>query len=82
MEITEKNRLLEEIRSYGFTVLELALYLDTHPNDVKALRLYGAVSDKLKELQENYEQNYGPLTITGVNSGDGWTWINGPWPWE
>ena len=78
----DKLRLLEEIKQYDFTLIELALYLDTHPNDTKALRIYASVSEKLNELKENYEHNYGPLTINGVNSGDRWTWIDGPWPWE
>ncbi len=78
----DKLRLLEEIKQYDFTVIELALYLDTHPNDTKALRIYASVSEKLDELKEKYEHNYGPLTINGVNSGDRWTWIDGPWPWE
>lgn len=78
----DKNRLYEEIKQYDFTLVELALYLDTHPNDTKALRIYASVSEKLEELKEKYEHNYGPLTISGVNSGDRWTWIDGPWPWE
>ena len=78
----DKLRLLEEIKQYDFTVIELALYLDTHPNDTKALRIYASVSEKLEELKEKYEHNYGPLTINGVNSSDRWTWIDGPWPWE
>ena len=78
----DKNKLFEEIKEYDFTVIELALYLDTHPNDVKALEIYTAVSEKLDRLKEQYEHNFGPLSIYGVNSGNRWTWIDGPWPWE
>ena len=78
----DKNSLLEEIRSYNFTLVELGLYLDTHPTDKKALEIYSAVSEKLEQLMEKYEHNYGPLTIGGVKSGERWTWIDGPWPWE
>ncbi len=78
----DKKSLLEEIRSYNFTLVELALYLDTHPTDKKALEIYSAVSEKLEQLMEKYEHNYGPLTIGGVKSGERWTWIDGPWPWE
>ncbi len=78
----DKKSLMEEIKSYDFAVVELALYLDTHPNDKKALRNYMAFSEKLKELKKKYEYSFGPLTIEGVNSADRWTWIDGPWPWE
>ena len=78
----DKQRLMEEIKDYDFTVVELALYLDTHPTDQKALDIYSAVSEKLESLKEKYEHNYGPLTICGVKSGERWTWVDGPWPWE
>ena len=25
---------------------------------------------------------YGPLTLNGVNTTGGWSWTQGPWPWE
>ena len=78
----DKKRLMDEIKQYDFAIIELALYLDTHPNDAKALRIYESVSEKLEELKEKYEHNYGPLTICGVQSDEHWTWIDGPWPWE
>ncbi len=78
----DKNKLLDEIRYYDFAVVELALYLDTHPMDRKALKYYKTFSEKLKELMKKYEYNFGPLTIDGVNSGEKWTWVEGPWPWE
>ena len=78
----DKNRLMDEIKSYDFTIVELALYLDTHPNDTKALDIYNSIIDKLFDLKEKYEANFGALNIYGVNSGEHWTWIDGPWPWE
>ena len=78
----DKERLMDEIKQYDFTLVELGLYLDTHPNDTKALRLYESVSEKLDELTEKYEHNFGPLTINGIHSAEHWTWIDGPWPWE
>ena len=78
----DKNKLFEEIKSYDFAIVELALYLDTHPNDTKALDIYKSLSDKLEDLKEKYEHSYGPLSIYGVHSNERWTWIDGPWPWE
>lgn len=78
----DKQQLMNEIKQYDFTLIELGLYLDTHPHDEKALRIYKSVAEKLDELTEKYEHNFGPLTIYGVQSGEHWTWINDPWPWE
>ncbi|MBR6709297.1 MAG: spore coat protein CotJB, partial [Clostridia bacterium] len=25
---------------------------------------------------------FGPLTIYGNTSHEGWAWVTGPWPWE
>ncbi len=25
---------------------------------------------------------YGPLTLNDVNTAGGWSWTQGPWPWE
>ena len=32
---------------------------------------------------DEYEMQYGPLTMDGLNIGDNnWNWDNSPWPWE
>ena len=36
----EKEEMLQQIRCYDFAITELALYLDTHPTDDKALCLH------------------------------------------
>ena len=35
-----------------------------------------------KETVHDYEKHCGPLTTRGVDTSDGWTWTEGPWPWE
>ena len=34
------------------------------------------------QYRDEYEKNYGPLTFYGVDTSKGWTWTQGPWPWE
>lgn len=77
----EQKRLLKEIMEIGFVLVETNLYLDTHPNDERAIRLHNANSQKYKELVSLYEARYGLLSFTGM-SGCPWSYINGPWPWE
>ena len=37
-EMNEKRQMLRRIYSYDFTILELGLYLDTHSDDMRALK--------------------------------------------
>lgn len=73
--------LLKEIMEVGFVLLETNLYLDTHPNDERALRMHNTYSQKYKELVSLYEAKYGLLTYIGMSKYP-WSYINSPWPWE
>lgn len=79
-----KNNLREEmmmqLRSYKFSIIELGLYLDTHPDDEKALCLHREYSKKAKELADEYQKMFGPLTIDYPCKK--WRWLEEPWPWE
>ena len=59
----EKEEMLQKIRCHEFTINELALYLDTHPEDRKALCLHKKYCNELKEMKDVYQKVYGPLTI-------------------
>lgn len=75
-----RREMIQEIRCYEFGITELALYLDTHPDDEKALCLHRKYCKKLKELKEKYQKVYGPLTINYPCNK--WRWLEEPWPWE
>ena len=76
----KKEELLQNIRCLEFAVNELALYLDTHPEDRKALCLHKKYCNPLKTLRDMYQKVYGPLTITYPCNK--WRWLEEPWPWE
>ena len=75
-----KKEMLKKIKCLKFAVVELALYLDTHPNDTKALCLHNKYSKELKEICDKYQKVYGPLTIEYPCNK--WRWLEEPWPWE
>lgn len=77
-EIGEK--MLEQIRCLKFAITDLAEYLNTHPEDQRALCLHREYCQQLKELTDKYQKIYGPLSIYfPCNS---WRWLEEPWPWE
>ena len=79
--MNDQKKLYKMIQTYSFTINEIVLYLDTHPNCKHALRQYKMYVDRLLEARRLYEEKYGQLTIYG-SSCDRWQWVNQPWPWE
>ncbi len=77
-----EERLLKQIKALSFAQYELILFLDTHPDDKKALMSYHEITAELDGLRKFYRENFGPLTPAEVNSTTDWTWVCGPWPWE
>ena len=75
-----REEMLKKIKCLQFAIIELALYLDTHPDDEKALCLHNRYSKEFKELKDKYQKVYGPLTINYPCNK--WRWLEEPWPWE
>ncbi|RBP37596.1 spore coat protein CotJB [Garciella nitratireducens] len=74
---------LQEIQALEFTLVELNLYLDTHPNDQKALREYNTYGKQLQKSRAQYEAMYGPLCNFGMSlSQYPFKWVEEPWPWD
>ncbi len=78
----ENNNLKKAVQMYDFYLLELNLYLDTHPTDMNALRMFNEYK-KLRDIAVNsYVQKYGLLTADQSNSDTKFNWVDDPWPWE
>ena len=75
-----RENMLEKIKCLNFAISELGLYLDTHPNDEKALCLHRKYCKEYRELTDKYQKVYGPLTIQFPCNK--WRWLEEPWPWE
>ena len=76
----EKEEMLQQIRCCDFAITELALYLDTHPTDDRALCLHRKYCREAEDLKDKYQKVYGPLTINYPCNK--WRWLEEPWPWE
>lgn len=71
-----------ELQALAFAVNELALYLDTHPNDAEALEMYQTYQQALHDGMMNFSKEYGPLNHTVPGKKGCYCWPNDPWPWE
>lgn len=77
----DRLELLIEIMAIEFSLIDLNLYLDTHPSDGRALTLFNEYTMRLDDMKKEYESKHAPLTAN-TPSGCPWQWIENPWPWE
>ena len=76
-----KEEMMKNLMAYKFAVNDMSLFLDTHPDDKKALSLHNEYVKEYEKIKEEYENNYGPLSIeTEVDSWE--SWVQTDWPWE
>lgn len=81
--MSERNRLLKEIQQLNFMMAETGLLLNNQCDCTEAKEVFALYRKHHAEAKAKYEACYGPLTYEGVNvECDGWSWVDGPWPWE
>ncbi len=80
--MNERELLLKKISQQQFAAHEIALYLDTHPEDRQALNAFRTYRDTAVQLQAEYSQKYGMLTHSSPDNSDTWNWVRNPWPWD
>lgn len=74
-----RDKLLSRVSKFGFAMQEYRLFLDTHPDDEEAIQLFNNAEKKYTSAKEEYEKQFGPLTLNGLNSDE---WLKDPWPWQ
>ena len=77
-----RKEMLRRLQAADFALQDAILYLDTHPEDEKALAYYHRMKVERKEIACRFENTYGPLTSRNVENKRYWDWIKEPWPWE
>lgn len=71
-----RENMLMEIRELNFSIIELGLYLDTQPDDQRALCLHREYAKRLRDLKDKYQKMYGPLSI--YYPCNKWRWLEEP----
>ena len=77
-----KCELKTKIQEYQFILVELNLYIETHPNDEAAITDYNTYSAKLCELIDMYDEEFEPLVGFGHSPMLAGSWPCSRWPWE
>ena len=73
---------LSELQVLGFAIQELALYLDTHPEDREALKVYQDYQKMYNHYRTEYLKKRGPLNHSQETGSEQYMWLDDPWPWE
>ena len=78
-----REAALLELQQLSFSLVDLNLYLDTHPDCQQGISDYNQLFEQYWEAKASFEMLYGPLNNFGhCPSSYPWSWINDPWPWE
>ena len=76
------RRVAADVYELGFVLVETLLYLDTHPQDAKALVYYSEMKCKYEQARKRYNELIGPLQFTDCTNENYWSWVATPMPWE
>ena len=80
---SERAKDLKTVQKYMFAAYDLQLFLDTHPNDSEALKMYSDVVKKAEDARADFEKRYGPLSaFSAAYDTQNWQWNENPWPWD
>lgn len=73
-------QLMKKLSEALFYMTDLNLYLDTHPDDTKALRMFEEASANAKACFDAFEKRCYPLVAANADCDDSWEWLVGVWP--
>lgn len=79
-----RDELIQKIGMLDFALVDLNLYLDTHPDDHEVMEYFTHFKKNLDMLRREYTTKYGPLKVEDMANGawDSWKWVTEPMPWE
>jgi spore coat protein JB len=74
---------LKVLQTVDFALVELTLYLDTHPTDMQSVQQFNQLSQRRQQIAREFEMKHGPLLQFGLSySRFPWQWVDSPWPWQ
>lgn len=80
--MNNKEQMLRDIGILSFTVVDLALYLDTHPHDRNAMEYFNHYNRIMTQMEKEFSRTYYPLNLSHADSNQEWRWGAAPLPWE
>ena len=80
----DRDELLKSLSELDFIAVDLALFLNTHPENKEAIQAYNQVITAADTVRMKYEDAFGPLCSFRSYAGNTnhWAWNDNPWPWQ
>lgn len=78
----EGMRMLNDISIVDFVLVDLTLYLDTHPFDREAMEYFNHYARIKNKMSRDFSMRHFPLTMDQAESNKEWRWGAAPLPWE
>jgi len=79
--MNEEQMMRRKLSAIQFSLWELHLFLDTHPNNCDAQKKSEDYKIKYEQLLKEFERDFGPLN-QNLEDTSLWAWVSEPWPWE
>ena len=77
--MNNREKMMRNLAAAKFTLWEIHLYLDTHPEDIAMISAYKKYESKYMMILHEYEEKYGAISIRDAH---GVEWLKDPWPWD
>lgn len=74
------EELMRAIMEAGFYATDLKLYLDTHPNDTRAIEMFREACRQYKACKAAFEDSFYPLNACSAGENGCWDWLDGNFP--
>ncbi len=83
-DVSNKCEMMRKIQELDFAIIDLNLFLDTHPECKEAIALFKELSATSKSLKNDYQARYGPLFVHNSSNPEYFEWVDKceKWPWE
>lgn len=78
----EREQMLFDISTVSFLLMDMTLYLDTHPFDKDAMEFFNHYSRIRSGMLRDFANKYYPLTLSTAEDCNEWKWTLAPAPWE
>ena len=71
----------KELMAVDFAAHEIALYLDTHPNDTEAFAAYRELLALAEEARADFERKHGAVCKSSLRTAETYNWTATAFPW-
>ncbi len=78
----QRDGLEDTLRALHFVIVELSLYLDTHPYCKAAIARMKRAREEYARVLAVYEKRFGPMTVMGDTKDGEWLYATQSFPWK